>query len=107
VRIVLHDDVRLTLEKLASRHTTGQQIAQRARIVLNAAAGLNHAQIAHTLGISVDMATLWRRRWVLGAVGGYQPDGFECGGAVRGFATSGHTASFHGRSGVSDRADGL
>jgi len=65
VRIVLNDDVRLTLEKLASRYTTGQQIAQRARIILKAALGLNHSQIAQELGMSVEMATLWRQRCML------------------------------------------
>ena len=47
------------LEKLAARHTTGQQKAQRARIILKAAEGKNHAEIAQELKISIDMATLW------------------------------------------------
>ena len=63
-RIELSDEARQALEKLAARHTTGQQRAQRARIILKAAAGKNHSQIAEELNISVDMATLWRRRWL-------------------------------------------
>jgi putative transposase len=35
----------------------------RARIILLAAAGKNHTQIAREVGVSVDMARLWRQRW--------------------------------------------
>src|SRR5579859_1706568 len=63
-KIELSKDVRQALEKLAGRHTTGQQKAQRARIVLKAAEGKNHAEIAKELKVSIDMATLWRERWL-------------------------------------------
>ncbi len=63
-RIELSDGTRQALERLAARHTTGQQQAQRARIVLKAAEGKNHTEIAEALKISVDMARLWRRRWI-------------------------------------------
>jgi transposase len=63
-KIELSDEVRQVLEKLATRHTTGQQKAQRARIILKAAEGKNHAEIADELRISVAMATLWRQRWL-------------------------------------------
>ena len=63
-KIELSDEVRHELEKLVARHTTGQQKAQRARIILRAAEGKNHAEIAQELKVSVDMADLWRRRWV-------------------------------------------
>jgi transposase len=63
-KIELSEEVRQALEKLTARHTTGQQKAQRARIILKAAEGKNHTEIATDLGISVDMATLWRRRWL-------------------------------------------
>lgn len=62
--IELSETVRQELEQLATRHKTGQQKAQRARIILKAAEGKNHAEIAHELKISVDMATWWRRRWL-------------------------------------------
>jgi transposase len=55
---------RQELERLVARHTTGQQKAQRARIILKAAEGKNHAQIGKELKVSVDMARLWRRRWL-------------------------------------------
>jgi transposase len=62
--IELSEKVRQTLEKLATRHTTGQQKAQRARIILKAAEGKNHSEIAQELKVSIDMATLWRGRWL-------------------------------------------
>lgn len=61
--IALSEAVRQELEKLVTRHTTGQQKAQRARIILKAAEGVNNAQIARELHQSIDMVRLWRRRW--------------------------------------------
>ncbi|MHB8628511.1 MAG: hypothetical protein ACYDBJ_19215 [Aggregatilineales bacterium] len=61
-KIELSDKMRHELEKLVARHTTGQQKAQRARIILRAAEGKNHAEISQELKVSGDMADLWRRR---------------------------------------------
>jgi putative transposase len=60
----LSEIARQELERLVARHTTGQQKAQRARIILKAAEGKNHAQVVEELKVSVDMARLWRRRWL-------------------------------------------
>ena len=69
-KIELREQVRQELEKLVARHTTGQQKAQRARIILKAAEGKNHTEIATELNISIDMAALWRERWLaLAAIG--------------------------------------
>lgn len=62
--IELSDAARQALEKLAARHTTGQQQAQRARIILKAAEGKNNTTIAREVRQSVDMVRLWRRRWL-------------------------------------------
>jgi transposase len=62
--IELSDKARLDLEKLVTRHTTGQQKAQRARIILKAAEGKNNAEIAREVNQSIDMVRLWRRRWL-------------------------------------------
>lgn len=62
--IVLPDAARTALQQLARRHTTPQQLALRARIVLAAADGHNNAEIGRALDISLDMARLWRRRWL-------------------------------------------
>jgi putative transposase len=62
--IELNDKMRQDLEKLVARHTTRQQIAQRARIILKAAEGKNNAEIAREVKQSIDMVRLWRRRWI-------------------------------------------
>ena len=52
------------LQQLVNRHSTPQQIALRASIILFADEGLNHREVARELGISRDMARLWRNRWL-------------------------------------------
>ena len=52
------------LDTLVRRHTTPQQIALRARIVLAAADGFNNAQIGRLLDVDTDTARLWRNRWL-------------------------------------------
>ncbi len=58
--ITLTDAERQDLEALTRRHSTPQQLALRARIVLAAADGANNAQIARLLDVSLDMARRWR-----------------------------------------------
>lgn len=52
------------LETLVRRHNTPQQVAQRGRIILGAAAGLNNSQIAREVGLDVDTVRFWRSRWL-------------------------------------------
>jgi putative transposase len=54
---------RAALERLVRRPTTGQQLAERARIVLLAADGLNNCEIARAVGVDVDTGRKWRGRW--------------------------------------------
>lgn len=54
---------RADLERLVRRPTTGQQLAERARIVLLAADGLNNCEIARAVGVDVDTVRKWRGRW--------------------------------------------
>ena len=54
---------RVELERLVRRHTTGQQLAERARIVLLMADGLNNSEVARTVAVDVDTVRKWRRRW--------------------------------------------
>ena len=63
--IVLTDAERQALGDLVRRHSTAQQIALRARVVLAAAEGKNNAQVARQLGVSIDMVRLWRERWLV------------------------------------------
>ncbi len=62
--IELTEEERRGLEALVRRHTTAQQVALRARIVLAAAGGLNNAQIARQCGVDIGTVRLWRRRWL-------------------------------------------
>ncbi len=63
--IVLADAERVALERLARRHSTPQQLAVRAHIVLAAADGANNCQIARQLDVSLDMVRRWRERWLV------------------------------------------
>ena len=63
IALELESETRATLQKVASQYATGQQLAQRVRIILLASEGKTHRQISQTLGISIDMARLWRERW--------------------------------------------
>lgn len=54
---------RSELERIVRRHTTGQQLAERARIVLLTADGLNNCEVARTIGAHLDTVRKWRRRW--------------------------------------------
>jgi putative transposase len=55
---------RQELERLTRRHSTPQQLALRAQIVLAAADGANNCQIARQLDVSLDMVRRWRERWL-------------------------------------------
>src|SRR5215218_2257663 len=63
-RIEVRAPERAALTRLARAHTSGQQLAQRARIVLAAADGLNNTQIGVALGLAAKTARQWRRRWL-------------------------------------------
>ncbi|MUL37749.1 helix-turn-helix domain-containing protein [Gloeocapsopsis dulcis] len=60
----LTESEREQLQQLINRHSTAQQIALRASIILLSDKGLNHREIARELNISRDMARLWRNRWL-------------------------------------------
>ena len=60
----LSETEREQLQLLVNRHSTPQQIALRARIILLADKGENHRAIARSLEISRDMTRLWRNRWL-------------------------------------------
>jgi len=62
--IELNETEREELQQLVRRHQTPQQISLRARIILLAAEGKNHRDIARALQVSRDMARLWRNRWL-------------------------------------------
>ena len=60
----LSESERSELQRLARRHNTTQQIALRARIILEADAGLNNSQIARQLDLTAETVRAWRKRWL-------------------------------------------
>jgi putative transposase len=64
--LYLNEEERKQLLQLLNRHSTPQQIAIRANIVWLADAGRNHRQITRDLNVSLNMAKLWRKRWLEG-----------------------------------------
>jgi putative transposase len=62
--VTLKESEREHLQQLVNRHSTAQQIALRASIILLADAGRNHREIARELNVSREMARLWRERWL-------------------------------------------
>jgi putative transposase len=62
--IRLSEPERQELEAIVNRHHSPQQLAQRARIILQAGENQDNRAIARTLGVSRDMVQLWRQRWL-------------------------------------------
>ena len=62
--VALTGEERLELEALVRRHTAGQQLALRGRIILAAADGQNQSVIAARLGVTINTVRQWRRRWL-------------------------------------------
>lgn len=60
----LESEEREQLQLLINRHTTPQQIALRASIIILADDGQTYREIARSLNISRKMARLWRERWI-------------------------------------------
>jgi len=65
IQLELSAAERAELEQLVRRHTTPQQIALRARIVLAATTAANNSQIARQESVNVDTVRLWRTRWLI------------------------------------------
>src|SRR5690349_15049789 len=61
--IVLSAADREELEGFVRAHSTPQQVALRARIILSAADGIPNRQSARRLGITVHTVRCWRQRW--------------------------------------------
>ena len=63
VAIELSGEERAQLEAWTRRRTSAQALAQRSRVVLLAAEGLTNTEIAQRLGVSRNMAMMWRARF--------------------------------------------
>jgi len=68
--MVLTDDERAQLHSWTRRRTTAQALAQRARVVLECAAGQSNRDVARTLHIDEDTVGKWRQRFVAKRVDG-------------------------------------
>jgi putative transposase len=62
--ISLSESERAALGAIVHRHNSPQQVAQRARIIIQAGDNANNRAIARDLGVSRDMVQLWRQRWL-------------------------------------------
>jgi transposase len=62
--LILTDDERQTLKTWASRPKSTQRLAQRARIVLACAEGLDNQAVAARLGVCTATAGTWRGRFI-------------------------------------------
>ena len=62
--VKLSEKERQELERLVSKHQTGQQMALRARIILVANTGQTNTAIAQKHEVKHDTVKLWRNRWV-------------------------------------------
>jgi len=56
-------DQREVLEQLVRTHSTPQQVALRARIILHAVEGMGVRESARELGVWPKTARYWRKRW--------------------------------------------
>ena len=60
---ITHEE-RETLERWARRPTTGQAVAQRARLILSCATGRTNTRVAHDLRVTKQTVGKWRTRFL-------------------------------------------
>jgi len=70
VPLELADDERLTLTAWSRRRKTAQALADRSRIILACAEGGTIGGVAAELGVSRDMVSKWRGRFLQGRLEG-------------------------------------
>jgi transposase len=63
-QVNVSDEAKRELHSLVNGHKTGQQIAQRARMILLAAMGKSNAEIGCELQVGRLTVKRWRERWV-------------------------------------------
>ena len=62
--VILDDDQRQSLERLSRARKLPRRLVQRAKILLECAAGLPDSQVAVRLGISAQTVAKWRKRFL-------------------------------------------
>src|SRR5215831_12330154 len=68
--LVVSDEDRATLTRWTARHTTAQNLATRARIILRCATGIPNIAVARELGVTDQTVCKWRGRFVKNGVAG-------------------------------------
>ena len=63
IEVILSEEEQTSLEQLVRRHNVGQQIALRARIILEAGQGRTSSTISRELKVSINTAQRWRNRF--------------------------------------------
>jgi transposase len=79
----LNPQQRAALERLARQRSLPVRLAERARIVLLAANGLENKQIAAQLGITPEKAARWRNRFLMSGIATLGKDAPRTGRARR------------------------
>jgi transposase len=72
VRVVLNEHQKRELEQLATKPTSPQQMAFRARVVLTLGQGRSSQEVAKRLKTSEQTVCLWKARFLQGGVGALQ-----------------------------------
>ena len=62
-RVIVRSKQRKELEQLVRSHSTPQQLAMRARVILHAAAGVGVRESGRELGVWPKTVRYWRKRW--------------------------------------------
>src|SRR5215210_7400180 len=77
--LTLTERQRAALERLTRRQTCPQQLVRRAHIILDAATGLNNAQVGRQHRLDRGTVRSWRQRWLAEAA---RVDAAEAAGAT-------------------------
>jgi transposase len=64
-QINLTPETEQALKRVINRHTTGQQLAKRARMIEMAAGGKSDSAIARSVGVNRHTVRLWRIGWLM------------------------------------------
>src|SRR3977135_3789640 len=73
-RVIVRSKQRKELEQLVRIHSTSQQLAMRARVILHAADGVGVRESGREIGVWPKTVRYWRKRWRLAAKGQSVPE---------------------------------
>ena len=73
-RVIVRSKQRKELEQLVRIHSTPQQLAMRARVILHAVDGVGVRESGRELGVWPKTVRYWRRRWREAARGQFVPE---------------------------------